>query len=564
MALGKKDKDFRFNKTSYLEFKQIEMDRVLTTLLGRIRHNGLPSRIRRTVDVTIKEFTSEFLDHPELFGGFDKYPQVLEQWLETHLMDVVNRGKPTQAIAAPRPLHGYTYRFRNAKKCRDYGAAQQIYETLYHARTGGQSAIDQLRRFFFPGHDLNTDKFDQNTQIDVETQALLALCNQVTQDIADNSRDRDSHRQVCVGAADLMADDVIRLLVYQKFIPRSVMVEYLKILLSFHMTLYHLRLFKLLPLLVKRRSTDPTCSMGACPMDPRSTADPHGGCPYRIFLMADVASSSSPQMAMLAERSAEVHFGRITGFIKANFTVKKLDEFADYLVKKGKLTRPEGGLAIGDLLQLLEPTHKVERESFFGQRLAGVLETSSGNSKEDVAPEIEAIVDMGLSDFETYIEIIVGLEAPRHRRNIVTTLDSLMMKNGRGALLAQPRVRNSPRRVVLDSRLLEVLLQIAVLRLDDHRGFYTTEMRIEEVLRFLRERYGIYIDRLPPGDGFGDASITDREALRENVAAFKNRLREVGFYRDLSDAYVTQTVQPRYSIVKHSAEESAKGDEGQS
>ncbi len=95
-----------------------------------------------------------FLDHPELFGGFDKYPQVLEQWLETHLMDVVNRGKPNQAIAAPRPLHGYTYRFRNAKKCRDYGAAQQIYETLYHARTGGQNAIDQLKRFFFPGHDL--------------------------------------------------------------------------------------------------------------------------------------------------------------------------------------------------------------------------------------------------------------------------------------------------------------------------------------------------------------------------------------------------------------------------
>lgn len=564
MALGKKDKDFRFTKTSYLEFKQIEMDRVLTTLLGRIRHDGLPSRIRRTVDVTIREFTNEFLDHPELFGGFDKYPQVLEQWLETHLMDVVNRGKPNQAIAAPRPLHGYTYRFRNAKKCRDYGAAQQIYETLYHARTGGQNAIDQLKRFFFPGHDLNTDKFDGSTQIDVETQALLALCNQVTQDIADNTKDRDSQRQVCVGSADLMADDVVRLLVYQKFIPRSVMVEYLKILLSFHMTLYHLRLFKLLPLLVRRRSADPTCSATNCPMVPRSINDPHGGCPHRIFLLADVASSTSTHMARLAERSAEVHFGRITDFIKANFTVKKLDEFAEYLVKKGKLTRPEIGFSIGDLLQLLEPTHKVERESFFGQRLAGVLETSSGSSKDDIAPEVEAIVDMGLSDFDTYIEIIVGLEAPRHRRNIVTTLDSMMMKNGRGALLAQPRVRNSSRRVILDSRLLEVLLQIAVLRPEGDRGFHTTEMRIEEVLQFLRERYGIYIDRLPPGDGFSEASITDREALRENVSAFKNRLREVGFYRDLSDAYVTQTVQPRYSIAKHGSAQPVSGSEVQS
>jgi hypothetical protein len=491
MALSKKDKDFRLTKTSYLEFKQIEMDRVLTTLLARIRHSGLPSRIRRTVDVTLEDFTNEFLEHPELFGGFDKYPKVLEQWIETHLMDVVNRGKPTQAIAAPRPLHGYTYRFRNAKKCRDYGAAQHIYETLYHARVNGQNAIDQLKRFFFPGHDLNTDKFDTQTPIDVETQALLALCNQVTQDIADTSKERDSQKPACVGSADLMADDVIRLLVYQQFIPRGVMVEYLKILLSFHMGLYHLRLFKLLPLLVKRRSADPTCLTGNCPMQPRNLCDPHGGCPYRVYLLADVANSPSSHMAGLAERSADVHFGRITGFVKANYTIKKLDEFSEYLVTKGKLVRPDGGFSIGDVLQLLEPTHKQERNSFFGKRLAGVLETSCGGPKDDISPEIEAVVDMQLPDFETYIEIIVGLQAPGHRRNIITTLDSLMMKNDKGALLAQPRVRNSRRRIVLDSRLLEVLLQIAVLRPEGVRGFHTTEMRIEEVLHFLRERYGI-------------------------------------------------------------------------
>ena len=73
-------------------------------------------------------------------------------------------------------------------------------------------------------------------------------------------------------------------------------------------------------------------------------------------------------------------------------------------------------------------------------------------------------------------------------------------------------------------------------------------MRIDNLLAFLRERYGIYIDRLPPGDGFGTPSIDERKALRENVLAFTTRLREIGFYRDLSDAYVTQTVVPRYTI----------------
>jgi hypothetical protein len=122
-----------------------------------------------------------------------------------------------------------------------------------------------------------------------------------------------------------------------------------------------------------------------------------------------------------------------------------------------------------------------------------------------------------------------------------------MQKNRPGALLAQGRTRNAPRRFVLDSRLLEVLLQIAVLHPTD-RGFRTGEMRIDELLAFLRQRYGLYIDQLPEGEGFGPASIEDRQALRENVRSFVSRLREIGFFRDLSDAYVTQTVTPRYRI----------------
>jgi hypothetical protein len=36
--------------------------------------------------------------------------------------------------------------------------------------------------------------------------------------------------------------------------------------------------------------------------------------------------------------------------------------------------------------------------------------------------------------------------------------------------------------------------------------------------------------------------------LRDNTLGFKKRLREIGFYHDLSDAYITQTVSPRYVI----------------
>ena len=83
---------------------------------------------------------------------------------------------------------------------------------------------------------------------------------------------------------------------------------------------------------------------------------------------------------------------------------------------------------------------------------------------------------------------------------------------------------------MLDSRLLEVLLQIAVLQAGRRRpGFHTGELRIDELLVFLRERYGIYIDQLPRGDGFATTSIEDRaraprQRPRVHRAAARGRL----------------------------------------
>ena len=48
-------------------------------------------------ELTIEDFQKEFLAHPNRFRDFDDFPDVTARWIETHLMDVVNRGKPDQA-----------------------------------------------------------------------------------------------------------------------------------------------------------------------------------------------------------------------------------------------------------------------------------------------------------------------------------------------------------------------------------------------------------------------------------------------------------------------------------
>ena len=551
MGISSRDRAFNTKKLTYIDYKQLEMDRVLTALFARLAHNGFPSRLRRRAELSVAAFVDEFLAHPEWFSGFGQHREIVERWVETHLMDVVNRGKSNQVVAAPRPLHGFTYRFRNPRHSRDYGAAQQLFETLYHARKGaGHAAIEQLKRFFFQGHDKVTGKADGAALLDVETQALLRLMEQV-EDAPDTKDARESFPPVCVGSADLLADDVKRLLFYERHIPRSVMVDYLKVLLAFHLALQHLRLLKLLPAMVRRKGADPTCAPAFCPMDARSANDPHGDCPHRIALFVDAAGQPEGPIAALATHSADVHYRRIPGYVKAHFTIKKLDEFGENLLRTGKLHRPKGEpLSVADVLQFLEPLHKEERAKFFGARLHGLVQDSSDGTESDLAPELKEVLDLKLPDFDTYMEMVVALRGAFHRQYITECLDSLLMKNRPGALLAQGRTRGAPRRFVLDGRLLEVLLQIVVLHQDTPNGpLYTGELRIEDLLTRLRERYGLHIDRLPCGDGFGTPSIEDRGALRDNAAAFTKRLREVGFYRDLSDAYVSQTVTPRYRIL---------------
>lgn len=549
MSLSKRDREFRLPKISYLDFKHLEMDRVLTAFFARLAHNGYPSRLRRKVELSVESFVEEFMEHPEWFTGFQAHPDVLARWVETHLLDVVNRGKANQAVAAPRPLHGFTYRFRNPKHSRDYGAAQHLYETLYGARNGaGQKAIEHLNHFFFQGHDKVTGKADTSSVLDVETQALLRLLDQV-EDAPDTKSGRETFAPLCVGAADLLAEDIQRLLFYQRFIPRSVMVDYLKVLIAFHLGLYHLRLLKLLPALVRRKGADPTCSTGACPMNPKSPDNPFGDCPYRVGILIDVAGQPGSPMAALAERSADTHYRRIPSFLRAYFSTKKLDEFATDLVRRGKLSKPPSGeFSVGEVLQLLDAPLKAEREKFFGQRVSSLVEETSGAKDAELDPEVKAVTEMGLSEFDAYIEMVVALRGPFHRKYVTQCIDSLLLKNRPGAFIAQGRTKEAPRRFVLDSRLLEVLLQLAVLKPGGAAGFHTGELRVDELLVFLRERYGIFIDQLPRADGFATTSIEDRRALRDNVRSFTGRLREVGFYRDLSDAYVTQTITPRYRI----------------
>ncbi len=81
----------------------------------------------------------------------------------------------------------------------------------------GAGCVEAL--FFFSGIDLVTDRYDPNTSVDVETQAILRLDHQVTQDMKD-SKEPSRFQPLCIGQTDIMADDILRLLAYELYIFR--------------------------------------------------------------------------------------------------------------------------------------------------------------------------------------------------------------------------------------------------------------------------------------------------------------------------------------------------------
>lgn len=65
----------------------------------------------------------------------------------------------------------------------------------------------------------------------------------------------------------------------------------------------------------------------------------------------------------------------------------------------------------------------------------------------------------------------------------------------------------------------------------------------------LKIRYGLVINGLSEEE-YRNADVNTNLAFKENVDAFKSKLRQIGFYNDMSDAYILQKVRPRYELKK--------------
>ena len=126
-------------------------------------------------------------------------------------------------------------------------------------------------------------------------------------------------------------------------------------------------------------------------------------------------------------------------------------------------------------------------------------------------------------------------------------LDSVTMKNSPSMLMADSRSKRHPRRGALGSKLIETLVQLLVLREKPNGGYESRSLSIDELADAIRKRYGLIINGIDE-PRFADADVEMNAAFRVNMDAFKDKLRQIGFYTDMSDACILQKIRPRYKL----------------
>lgn len=499
----------------FVNVKMVSLDRVLTNLFLQIYANGAP--VKPNVpsggyNLDRIEKNLQTLEAKGLFIGIKDNPEAVEDWLRSSLLELVYRGNVVKEhMATLKPLHLLSWRLQNPNYCRDYRASDQLYLMLH----SNPAVMNWLAQYLSTGWDKHSGSIISSEKLDVDTTGILYLTQPLKEKngvvkVVDPTPQPFLKRQ-----ADLFCDDIRRLLLYKEVLPRTVFIDYLRILCGFHLCLYTMKLIYLLPKMVAA-----------------GTREISNDWSMVVDVTDNLDSPVAPYACSDMERM-ENGYGR---YIRATYMI-------DYIQKRK-------GCSVDEALRILANDNN-HSDGYYESDLNNIrdgLPTSSETEfdQEDLKEMLELFPENDY--FDKLIHVLetsnLGASQLRYTREFI---DSVSMKNTSSKLLADSRSRRHPRRGALGSKLLETLVQLLVIQDKPNGGFETRSLSIDELVEEIRNRYGLIINGLEE-ERFAETGVEANEAFRINMEAFKDKLRQIGFYTDMSDAYILQKIRPRYKL----------------
>lgn len=517
--LTKEERVFREPSIFAADMKAVNLDNVLVNLFMLMRNNGARIKLKLARNATFHDVTSlkeryfKTLENKNQFLRFSEYEGVAESWLRSSLVNMVFRGKAKENISSMRPLHLESYRIRNQKHTRDYNTADQIFIMLSERPEIARA----LKEYMSIGWDDRSRQLVDNPTLDVDTAGLLHLIKLVDIDPKPASATL-TYKPLLSKQANLYCEDVQKLLAYQNSIPRSVFIDYLKILTGFHLSLYLYKLISFLPKMIEEGKINED---------------------YDWNLVVDVTDKLESEISTLAVSDMQRQFDGMLDYIRATYTIKAVKDVVNPADK-----------SISNILDIIK--HPYEgMESDFKAELRRIRENYRKNEEPEDAENFIAELDEYLqfedSSLQKYVQCLMKVGANYQIKYGRQFLDNISMKNTESALMIDGRSRKHSRRGALGSKLLEVLVQLLVLSPKVGSGFTSNPLSIRQLIKSIKDRYGLIIDGSNE-PRFENSDIKTLMAFKTNVEALKSKLRQIGFYTDLSDASSLQKIRPRYKF----------------
>ncbi len=513
IRLNAKEAVFRNELVFAADAKSVNLDHTLTNLFMLMRNDGRRVNVRVKTEHTFETLRSYLLNLEKsgnIMGVTDNM-DAAEDWLRCNLVNLVYRGNIVkEKISSLRPVHLESYRIRNIAQTRDYNSADQVYLML----SKKPDIRDSLKEYLSRGWDNAKKDFSTNQQLDVDSAGILQLIKNIDVDFRSGIQVRNV-RPILEKQADLFCDDILRLLVYKDTIPRNVFIEYLRTLTGFHLSLYTQKIIHLLPIMVMEGKRDVEDD---------------------FTIIVDVTDNFESRVSRFACEDMEKTINGLYSYFKATFEINAVQKRPEFISQNLN--------SVDDILALLK-NRPSSFDAFYEFRLSEILDRFKDDEEEDKAIFLESI-QFEENYFDKYIQALLKAKGAYQYRYYQQFIDAVSMKNSEYGFIADGRSRKHPRRAVLGSRLLETLVQLLVLDPKEFGGFQARALSIDELILRLRKRYGIIINGLNE-PRFENGNIETHLAFKENVDAFKNKLRQIGFYTDLSDAYILQKIRPRYN-----------------
>ncbi|CAJ61292.1 MULTISPECIES: methylation-associated defense system protein MAD7 [Frankia] len=530
-------RSYSFEKLSGYELNDFDVDRFLPVLFQMVVTRGRRLGSSDAKPTEARRYIEALASHPNLRGFDDEHGRaVLEQWINTTVVRLGHegRGRREVQLAAVQPIHIGAYRAGlPVGGARHRKVHLVIYRLLMDAlvRRGHPNPADALRALFLGafGHGVTiSEKFVPDfdgVSTDLDANVLLSLYyleGFAPGRLQASSREFDWD-PIMPGVMVTLGDQLLDFLaVYQNRLPTIALAHHLAALLNLGLFTTSLRLFHLVNDLC--RGNAESADLGVEYSDAQTE------------IYVDFTRQTGGDSDRLAGECVERDLERLPAYLDGMLLLKTLDRYGRNDARLRTYIQDQKGPDwLRGLLAMREEPLVELRAGIELEQIITETVRHTGCSADEARVEVERATPSG-----SQLDQVVAAIRESQKSSAIQAARQWFWNTGgmrrqAGLLRGNLRGRRAWRYAMTDELLTTLLLGTLV---DPAGGEPLPRMRLATLLQTFETRWGILIARPPTAR----ADASSRAVATTNLAAFTGRLRQMGFFTDLSDDFNAQYV----------------------